>query len=183
MQKISRRRGIFGVVLFFALLCACATTDNVEKDKTIAIYKNEKHRFTVEYPAYYVGQPLQSASEVFRAANPSLYNIPEFYVDVRKSKAGYKLESAAIIAAVQKAVRGSRRFKVLTEKMVTLNDGTPGIAMTYRWTYNDGVTKLQTATLQTLKNKKTITAVATTALGDAITPEMLLAIVSTLKFY
>ena len=67
--------------------------------------------------------------------------------------------------------------------MVTLNDGTPGLALTYKWTFSDGMTKLQTASMWVLKDGKSITATATTILGGDTTPEMLLEMVKTLKFY
>lgn len=165
----------------FVMLQACASAPKLP-EATPGLYVNAEHSFTVAYPDKYVTQPLQG-DEVFRTANPNPYLIPVLTVSIADASADAKLESAPFLAAAQAAVPGSKRFKVLSEEMVTLNDGKPGLALTYKWTFADGMTKLQTASMWVLKEGKSITASCTTILGGDTTPEMLLEMVKTLKFY
>jgi hypothetical protein len=165
----------------FAMLQACAGAPKLPESKA-GLYANQELSFTVEYPENYVAQPLQG-DEVFRTANPNPYLIPVLTVNTSDAEAGVELASAPFLASAQAATPGSKRFKVLSEEMVTLNDGTPGLALTYKWTFSDGMTKLQTASLWVLKDGKSISANATTILGGDTTPEMLLEMVKTLKFY
>lgn len=173
------------IVLFvlgcFVMLQACAGAPKLPESKA-GLYANQELSFTVEYPDNYASQPLQG-DEVFRAANPNPYLIPVLTVSVADVDAGGKLESAPFMESAKAAVPGSKRFKLLSEEMVTLNDGTPGLALAYKWTFSDGMTKLQTASLWILKDGKSISANATTILGGDTTPEMLLEMVKTLKFY
>ncbi|MEN8246088.1 MAG: hypothetical protein ABFS43_14440 [Thermodesulfobacteriota bacterium] len=165
----------------FVMFQACASAPKLPEAKP-GLYVNPEFSFTVEYPENYVAQPLQG-DEVFRTANPNPYLIPVLTISVADADAGAKLESAPFLASAQAAVPGSKRFKVLSEEKVTLNDGTPGLALTYKWTFMDGMTKLQTASMWALKDGKSITASCTTILGGDTTPEMLLEMVKTLKFY
>lgn len=165
----------------FVMLQACASAPTLPEAKP-GLYVNPEFSFTVAYPENYVAQPLQGG-EVFRTANPNPYLIPVLTVSVDDAGADTKLESAPFLASAQAANPGSKRFKVLSEEMVTLNDGTPGLALTYKWTFVDGMTKLQTASMWTVKDGKSIAASCTTILGGDTTPEMLLEMVKTLKFY
>jgi hypothetical protein len=163
------------------MLQACAGAPKLPESKA-GLYANQELSFTVEYPENYVAQPLQG-DEVFRTANPNPYLIPVLTVSVADASADAKLESAPCLESAQAAVTGSKRFKILSEEMVTLNDGTPGLALTYKWTFMDGMTKLQTASMWVLKDGKSISVSCTTILGGDTTPEVLLAMVKTLNFY
>lgn len=187
MKKVSRNPWMVGMILLsFALLSACAAPSKTQPKQghkaSAGIYKNDQYGFSVQYPSHYKPQPLIN-DEVFRAANPNEWLVPVITANVGDPESGMKLESAAFIASAKRDNAGSKRFKVLSEKGVTLNDGTPGLALTYKWTWTDGMTKLQTATLWAIKGGKSISANATTVLGGDTTPEKLMAMVSTLKFY
>jgi len=185
MKRLSHCLSLMGVVLLaLIMLSACASTPQpqVQPGQTPGHYKNDEYRFTADYPDHYVPIGLQK-DEVFRAANPNGYNIPVFYIIVADAQAGAALDANAFVAAVKKGVPGSKRFKILSEKMVTLNDGTPGLALTYKWTFSDGVTKLQTASMQVLKDGKSISTNATTILGGDTKPEKLMEMVSSIKFF
>ncbi len=185
MKKMSQSLMSIGIVLLsVVMLSGCASTPQPQSqlEQIPGHYKNDEYRFTVEYPDNYVLLDLKK-DEVFRAANPNGYNIPVFYVIVADAQAGAALDANAFVAAVEKGVPGSKRFKILSEKMVTLNDGTPGLALTYKWTFSDGITKLQTASMQVLKDGKSISTNATTILGSDTTPDKLLEMVSSIKFF
>ena len=165
----------------FVMLQACAGTPKLPESKA-GLYANQELSFTVEYPENYAPQPLQG-DEVFRAANPNPYLVPVLTVSAVDASADAKLESAPFLEAAAAAIPGSKRFKILSEERVTLNDGTPGLAMAYKWTFSDGMTKLLTASMWVLKDGKSISVSCTTILGGDTTPEMLLEMVKTLKFY
>ena len=96
-----------------------------------------------------------------------------------------KLEDAAKgwIEAVKRDIPGTKRFKIFSETMVTLEDGTQAAAYTLKWNWTDGVTKLQTAAVTAYKGEKSVTVTATTVLGGETTPDKLLEMCKTLKFY
>lgn len=165
----------------FVIFQACAGAPKMPESKA-GFYVNQEFKFSVEYPEQYVPQPLQG-DEVYRAANPNPYLIPVLTVSVADVDADAGLESAPFLESAQAAVPGSKRFKLLSEEMATRNDGTPGLALTYKWTFSDGMTKLQTASMWVLKDGKSISVSCTTILGGDTTPEMLLEMVRTLKFY
>lgn len=172
------------VLLSMVILLACASTPQPQSlpEQRPGLYVNGEYRFTVEYPDYYLPEPLQG-DDVFRAVNTNPYKIPVVNVTIADAQAGEVLDANAFIKSAQKSLPGSKRFKVLSEKMVTLNNGAPGLTLVYKWTWTDGMTKLQTATMWVLKDGKSISANATTILGGDTTPEMLLGMVSSIKLY
>ncbi len=177
MKKSSRISAFIGIVfLSVAMLTACATLPKPRP----GLYVNAEYRFTAEDPESYVTQPTQNA-EVFRAANPNVWLVPVFAVTIEESEGG-SLDADAFMAAAQNSNPGSKRFKVLSNENVSLNDGTRGLALTYTWTWTDGSTKLQTASLWVLKDGQSISVNATTILGADVTPKILLEMVSSLKF-
>jgi hypothetical protein len=185
MKRLSHCLSLMGVVLLaLFMLSACASTPQpqLQQGQTPGQYKNDEYRFTADYPDHYLVQALEG-DDVFRAANPNAWKIPVFNVTVADAEAGAALDANVWIASAQKATPGSKRFKILSEKMVTLNDGTPGLALTYKWTFSDGATKLQTASLWVIKNGKSISANATTILGGDTKPDTLLEMVSSIKFF
>ncbi len=165
----------------FVMLQACASTPKLPEAKP-GLYVNNEFNFSVEYPENYVQQPPQG-DEIFRTANPNPYLIPVLTVNVEDASVDAKLESGAFLKSAEESNPGSKRFKILSEEMTALNDGTPGLALAYKWTFVDGMTKLQTGSMWAVKDGKSITISCTTILGGDTTPEMLLEMVSTLKFY
>ena len=182
MKRLSQRPGFVCVVLCTAVMLAACATLTVVQPEAAGKYRNEEYRFTVEYPDHYAPQGLKRADEVFHAANPTIYRLPQFTVNIADAEEGATLDAKAWITSVRKTSHGLKRFKVLSEKMVTLNDGTPALAMFYKYTYKES-TKLQSASMWILKDGKSISATATTILGGATTPDKLLKMVSSFKFY
>jgi hypothetical protein len=83
--------------------------------------------------------------------------------------------------AVQKTSPGSKRFKLLSEKVITLPCGSKAMAITYKWNLNE-VTKLQSASVMVYKGKKAISLTGTTILGGETTPDKLLEMCQQVKF-
>jgi hypothetical protein len=185
MKRLLKTPWIICVVLFsFTMLSACASTPSVQtKEGETSVpgqYKNETYRFTAEYPENYKPKPLKGA-DVFRVAQPNMWGLPVFHIAVKD--AVENLDGAKYIEFVKKDNPGSKNFDLLSEKMVTLNDGTPALLISWKWTYSDGATKLQSASLAAQKDGKRISVSSTTVQGTDTTPEMLLGVVSTLNFY
>jgi hypothetical protein len=105
---------------------------------------------------------------------------------------GASLDPKAFTDGAKQAIPGTKRFKVYEQEDVILNDGTPAKAFTYTWTWTDGVTKLLTAALITIKEIEKETAekegkyfntTVTTIVGGDTKPEQLLEMVKSWKFY
>ena len=185
MRKLSQGTMFIGVIfLSMVMLSACASTPQPQSQpgQTPGHYKNDEYRFTVEYPDHYVMQRLER-DEVFHVANPNQWKIPVFTVNISDAKAEEKLDAQAYVGSVKKTIPGSKRYKVLSEEMVTLNDGTLGLKMFFKYTLPDSVTKLQTASMWILKDGKSMSTNATTILGGDTTPDKLLEMVSSIKFF
>ena len=185
MKKLSQNLAFIGIVLLaLAMLSACASAPQPQSQSgfTPGHYKNDEYRFTVEFPDHYVPERLER-DEVFHVANSNSWKIPVFTVNIADAEADAKLDSQAYMDSVKKTMPGSKRYKILSEEMVTLNDGTPGLKMFFKYTMADGTTKLQTASMQILKDGKSIATNATTILGGDTTPDKLLEMVSSIKFF
>jgi hypothetical protein len=169
------------VLVSLIMLSACATLPKAKP----GLYVNESLRFSVNYPENWQTQPLQGPAEVFRVANPNQWKIPVLVVTIVDLPKDAVLKDAARgwIEAVKRDIPGTKRFKIFSEKMVTLEDGTQALAFTLKWNWTDGVTKLQTGAVTAYKGQKIVTATATTILGGDTTPDKLLEMCQTLKFY
>ncbi len=183
MAKVSQKLWIILLGLIsFVLVQACATAPKLPEPKP-GLYVNEEYRFSVEYPEDWQADALQGVGEVMRVHNPNQWKLPVLTATVADLDDDATLSSEGFIESAKANNPGAKRFKVLSEEMITLNDGTPALAMTWKWTWSDGVTKLQTATVLANKEKNAISTHATTVLGGDTTPDMLLAMAKTLKFY
>jgi hypothetical protein len=183
MEKVTPRLWIVLLVLAsFVLLQACASAPKLPDAKP-GLYVNEEYRFSVAYPENWQAEPLQG-DEVMRAANPNEWKIPVITAAVN-DKEGDELDIQQYLDAVKELNPGSKRFKALSQKDLKLNDGTAAKAFTYKWNWADGVTKLQSGALLTIKGDKTFscTATATTFLGGDTTPEMLQGMCESWMFY
>ena len=165
----------------FIMIQACASTPKLPDPKP-GLYVNEEYRFSLAYPANWKPDALQPG-EVLRVANDNPYKVPVITASVADLQAGNSLDPEAFTKTVQQLIPGTKRFKVLSQEDVTLNDGTAAKAFTYKWTWVDGATKLLTGTLISIKNDKFFTSTATTILGGETKPEQLLAMVKSWKFY
>ncbi|MBW2612192.1 MAG: hypothetical protein JRE12_07470 [Deltaproteobacteria bacterium] len=165
----------------FVMFQACASAPKLPESQP-GLYVNPEFRFSVNYPENWTAEPLQ-AGEVLRAANPNLYKVPVITASVADLAEGASLDTKAFTVVAQAAQTGSKRYKVLSEEDITLNDGTPAKAFTYKWTWTDGVSKLVTAAVISIKDDKFFTTTVTTLLGGETKPEQLLEIVKSWKFY
>ncbi len=174
MNGLSRSLWLVGIVLLsFILLSACATTskDQAADGAVPGVYKNEEIGFTLKYPENYKHKKL-SGDEVLSTYNPSQWKVPTMSASVA-DKQSDELSAQGYMDAVKALNPGTKRFKVLAEKDITLNDGTPAKVFTFKWNWTDGVTKLQSGTLITIKGDKYISCNATTILGGDTKPEVL----------
>lgn len=146
-------------------------------------YTNADPAFTVTYPSDWEKKPLQG-NDVLRVAKPGPYGIPVLNVTVADKKPDAKpLDKAGkgFMKAVQTASPDSKRFKLLSEKVMTLSDGSKAMAITFKWNLND-FTKLQSASVMVYKGKKAISLTCTTILGGETTPDKLLEMCQQIKF-
>ena len=183
MKGLSRNLVLVGVVLLsFVLLSACATTskDQAVDGAVAGVYKNEAQGFTFTYPENYKMQPFQSDTEVLRVAKPSQYLLPVITVGV--SDVPYEtLDPQIVTDSMKESLPGTKRYKVLSEKDMTLNDGTPAKSFTFKWTWSDGASKLQSGALITNIGGKAITCTSTTMLGGETLPDVLQAMCEAFK--
>jgi hypothetical protein len=183
MKNVSKRLWIILLVLAsFVLLQACASAPKLPEPKP-GLYVNEEYRFSVEYPEDWIADTLQSDQEVLRVHYPNQWKIPVLTVNVAELSDDAEMTSAGFIEGAKANNPGAKRFKVLSEEMITLNDGTPALALTWKWSWTDGVTKLQTGSVMAYREKNSISTSVTTVLGGDTTPEVLLSIAKTLKLY
>lgn len=186
-------RGLWIVLLIltgFVLLQACATKpaqvapSAEESLSKPGLYVNSSPAFSVEYPKHWVSDKKQQDTEVLRVVNTNLYKVPSLVVGIDDLEEGAVLENAAkdYIEVVRETNPGTKRFKILSEKRVTLNDDTPAVALTFKWSWSDGMTKLQSAALVIHKEGKIISLIATTILGGDTSLEKLLGMVLSFKF-
>lgn len=163
----------------FVMLQACATGSKLPDPKP-GLYVNEEFVFTFTYPEMFTEEPLQS-NEVLRVAYPNQWKIPVIAVAVA-DKESEELSAQGYMDAVKALNTGTKRFKVLSEKDITLNDGTPAKSFAFKWNWTDG-TKLQSGALIANKGDKAFSCSATTVLGGDTTPEMLQAMCEAWMFY
>ena len=177
-----KRTAILLLVLgCFAILQACASTTKLPDSKP-GLYVNEEYRFSVAYPENWRPDALLPG-EVLRAANDNPYKLPVIMASVADVQPDSSLDPEAFTKVVEQTIPGTKRFKVLSQEDVTLDDGTTAKAFTYKWTWADGATKLVSAALISIKDGKFFTATATTILGGETRPEQLIEMVKSWKFY
>ena len=146
------------------------------------LYVNSDYRFSVAYPETWQPGTLQPG-EVLRAANPNMFSLPVITASVSDQKKGTTLDVKVFIEAAKKAEPGSDGYKVVSQKDVTLNGGTPAKTFIYEWTWSDGFTELVTGALITIKDGKYFSSTATTIVGGETKPAQLVEMVKSWKFY
>jgi hypothetical protein len=188
MKGLSRNLVLVGIVLLsFTLLSACATSskdsaaDPAADGAVAGVYKNEALGFTFTYPENFKILPLQFDTEVLRVAYPNEWNLPSVVVGV-SDEPFEALDPQLYMDAVKANWPGTKRFKVLSEKDMTTNEGTPAKSFSFKWTWSDGVSKLQSGAFLTNKGDKAISCIATTGLGSEPTPDVLQAMCEAFKF-
>lgn len=186
MKKFSQSLSLLGLVLLsITLLSACATSPQQPAadatPQTPGLYTSEEYAFTVNYPENWKIQKTQLASEIFRAANPTTYLLPVLAITAEDGVGG-SLDLKEFTEGAKKDVPGTKRYKILEQEDLTLNDGTPAKAFTYKWTWSDGVSKLFSGALITIKDGTYFSVTVTTILGGDTKPAQLLEIAKSMKF-
>ena len=171
-------RVLLALAISSLLLSACASMPKAKR----GLYVNQEHRFSVDYPTSWQGQPLQG-DEVLRAANPTQFKLPVVTAAVAPRRQGASLDPRAFMAVMQQRIAGSSDFKLLSQEDLALNDSTPAKAFTFEWLWADKTTRLVTAALIAIKNGNFYNATATNISGGSPPPDQLLAIVRSWKFY
>jgi hypothetical protein len=188
MKGLSRNLVLVGIVLLsFTLLSACATSskdsaaDPASAEAVPGVYKNEAQGFTFTYPESFKVLPLEKDREVLRVAYPNEWLLPNIVIAV-SDVSNEGLDPQVLMDAIKEDYPGAKRFKVLSEKDMTTNDGRPAKSFSFKWTWSDGVSKLQTAAFLTNKGEAGIVCTSTTGLGSEPTPDVLQAMCEAFKF-
>lgn len=121
--------------------------------------------FTLEYPKNYkMGTPLNK-NEMLRVHGPIAGGAgnPTLTVTVLDLGKDWKLEDQAEgwVDSVQKSFPNAKRFKILSENIITLNDGTKASEFIISWMWEDGMTMLVTSGLTAFKGGKSVNVSAT----------------------
>jgi len=191
MRRLSKRSWIAVLLAAsFIMVMACATAPKeeapAEPAKAEAPAAGGDLNFTLTPPDHWKERPLESEIQVYNMANPSEYNIPNINVSVSPLPEGTtegEYDAKAYLAGVKASIPGTKRYKVLKQEEITLNDGTKALAYTFTWTWSDGMSKLASASLNVSKDGKFYGVMCTNILGlDPETPDELLEIVKTFQF-
>lgn len=158
----------FVCIVFFI---GCATAPQAQDKQTKAdtsretpgVYKNEEFRFTMDYPEHWKYRKTMLPTELIRVTNTTNYNYPIITINTWDvTTAPNMLDPKAFTKnSMEVSWPGTKRFKVIEEEDITLNDGTPAKSFSYKWTWSDGVSKLITVALITEKNGKYIGTTST----------------------
>ncbi len=184
MARVSKTVAFVGIILvgmFAFSACAFFKPQDIP-GLSPGHYQNDEYGFTVDFPDHYKPLPL-GKNEVLRIANTNEWTVPALNVIVTDAEAGATLDSSAHIERIRKIAPGTSRFKVVFEKKVRLNDGTPGLVMRFTCTHVQGPTMLQVASLWVLKDGKSISTNVTTVMGDGTPSRALMKMVTSLKFF
>ncbi len=185
------------LALSFAVFPACAPLTRLPEAKP-GLYVNRADWFTVNYPEHWKSQQPRGF-EIFRVASTNKWRIPFLTIGIgdRKKDAVLVEEGKYYLETMKKANPQASRFKILSEKSVKLQGGTPALALTYEWFYNQKK-RLRSAVVIayrekfltplsgskfTKKKEKVITVSATTVPGGEMTLEEILAMCLSLRCF
>lgn len=189
-QRIFRKMSHLSILfaLVFAL-SACAGGGNgtapvADKAGSVSgLYTDTVDKFSVNYPPNWETKPLKG-DEVLRAVNNNPWGVPLMVVaasDLKPGAADLKDAAPGYFESIKKDSPSAGRFKIFSQEMIKLNDGTDALSMTFKWSL-DSTTKLQSALVMTYKNNRVISVLTTTILGGDTSPDKLLAMAKTFKF-
>lgn len=172
--------------LAFGAYAAGPVIDPAIGEFKAGIYTNKAPAFTVQFPANWFAVEQQKKTEIFRIISPHMWKVPVAVCEISDlAKDAPAIESDAAVEAymdvLKKAEPQSSRHKIQFKEVVTLKDGTKGLAMILKWKYNDA-TPLVSAILQVNKGDKVVAIINSTVPGEGTTPEELLAMLKTLEF-
>lgn len=121
-------------------------------------YTHNNPSFSFEIvPGYLKDKPAHSA-EVARYAAQTPYKIPVYAAAVMDRPAGAGLPGTAqiIIDLLERVFPGSSRFQVISEKIVTLSDGSLAQSIRLKWKWTDRVNTLKSVFVIAFKDDKLI---------------------------
>jgi hypothetical protein len=138
------------------LLSSCVT---VQKP-VLATFENQSPAFSVSYPSNWVPRELKK-SEVLSVWAPQ--RVPALAVNIIDIPKGMKLSDSprVFIKAIKNIVPKSSRHKVLSENIMTLNDGTKASESIISWRWVDRSTMLLTSYVTVFKDNKLIAVTCT----------------------
>lgn len=130
-----------------AMAMGCASGSNK--------FQNKTPRFSMEYPSYYIAEPLQQ-DEVLKVKDPMGY--PYFTVTVSPYQAGLDLNK--VLNQYQKRVEATGAgVKLLNIDRVKVSGDLPGLQAEIELTLQDGQ-KINTLFLSVIKGNEVMTIVA-----------------------
>lgn len=126
----------------------------------------------------------RTPNEVVRyggTTNP--YRLPTYYAAVFDKPAGFTLADGGkfVVNDYQKSYPDASRFKILEQKTVTLDDGSPAQAVKLKWKWTDRTTVLKSASVVAIKGDKVIHFSGTTIYAGGTSMEELMQTVLSLQ--
>ena len=122
--------------------------------KESAVYANKDLNFSIEYPKDWIQGPNYGPDNVLSVISPN--KTPDLNVTVSGSNMSGKLKNAPEEWAnmIKMFIPGTRNFKILMKKSITLNDGTKAIKAKISWRMQNR--NIVTSFLAINKNNKRI---------------------------
>lgn len=157
MSRISR--SLYFILILSAgllLLSSCATVQKPE----LTTFENKSPAFSVTYPSRWVSRELKK-NELLSVWAPE--KVPALAVNIIDIPEGMKLTDSprVFITAIKKIVPKSSRHRVLSENIMTLNDGTKASESIITWRWVDRSTMLVSSYVTFFKDNKLIAITCT----------------------
>lgn len=157
MNRISR--SLYFTLILWAGLLLLSSCVTVQKPK-LTTFENQSPAFSVNYPSHWVPRELKK-NEVLSVWAPE--KLPALAVNIIDIPEGMKLSDSprVFITAIKKIVPKSSRHKVLSENIMTLNDGTKASESIISWRWVDRSTMLVSSYVTVFKDNKLIAITCT----------------------
>ena len=152
----------------------------LEEDKFFE-YIDEGLHFTAEYPSGWSKGNLISPGEVFTAS--FFGQLPNVGIFVDNIPDGISLDDfpKSIPEMFKRLYPESIEHKIISEKMITLEDGTKAVEFSMEWDWNNPTLKLITMFVAAYKDNKSIMVLSTNNLSGSL--DINRKIIHSLKFY
>lgn len=121
-------------------------------------YTHSDPAFSFEVVPGYLNSKTDHSAEVVRFAAQTPYKIPVYAAAVMDKPAGVGLPgtSQVIVDLLEKVYPGSSRFQIVSEKTVTLSDGSLAQSIRLKWKWIDRVSTLKSVFVVAFKGDKLI---------------------------
>jgi hypothetical protein len=151
------------VMLVIVMAIACGFFGYANGNQESTTYVNRDPVFSFEYPVNYEEGQLQYSTEVVRLVAVNQYKLPVIVANVHERAQDYSESDITpdFIARMQKKIPGSSGYSITGQKAVTLSDGTKAYLVTFQWTWLDGKTVMETASITVLQDDAMITMAVT----------------------